>query len=70
MVAIWGRFFQKLSNEAEQIGEEQQIAPESVSDRIEIYKKFHLEAQAEPDHHGSYRPNQPESRTRYIPRYF
>jgi hypothetical protein len=70
MVAIWGRFFQKPSNKVEQIVEQQQAVAESVSDRIEIYKKFHLEVQEAADHHGFYRPDQPESRTRYVPRYF
>ncbi|KAM3098272.1 hypothetical protein ACKFKG_06105 [Phormidesmis sp. 146-35] len=70
MVALWERFFPKQSNRAEQAAEEQQLTPESLSDRLEIYKQFNLEIKEERGGYGDSRFYRPAPRTRYIQRYF
>lgn len=67
MVAIWGRFFPKLSKQTKQAVEEQPPTPD-WSDRLEIYKKFSAEDREERG--GSDPYYRPAPRTRYIQRYF
>lgn len=70
MVAIWGRFFPKQTNKAAQAAEEQASTPESLSDRIEIYKQFNLNLQEDRGGYDDSRSYRFAPRTRYIQRYF
>ncbi|HEY9657255.1 MAG TPA: hypothetical protein V6C65_02240 [Allocoleopsis sp.] len=70
MVAIWERFFPKQFKETKQTVEEQQPTPESLSDRLKIYREFNLEAQEERGGYGTFPAYRPSPHTRRIPRYF
>jgi hypothetical protein len=69
MVVLWKRFFTKQIT-ATQTVDMQQPTPESLSDRLQIYKDFNLEVQEERGGYGTSPIYRTPPRTRYIQRYF